>query len=200
LAVANWADDDPWRRRMRDPAVRKDRAELERLATEEIVHLTGKDEGQPQPRANLVLLGVLLRSAGMRATAERLLRHVQQRHPDDFRVNFTLARTLDSQQPDLAAEAVGFYRAALALRPESAKAYNNLGLLWKGLRGPAEGEPAYRQAILVQPTYALAYNNLGNLLREQQKPAEAEAVYRQAILVQPHDAKAYYNLGLLLKA
>src|SRR5262249_839458 len=164
LAVANWADDDPWRRRMRDPAVRKDRAELERLATEEIVHLTGKDEGQPQPRANLVLLGVLLRSAGMRATAERLLRHVQQRHPDDFRINFTLAGTLDSKKPELAAEAVGFYRAALALRPENAKAYNNLGLLLREQKRPAEAETTYRQAIQVQPNYALAYNNLGNLL------------------------------------
>src|SRR5439155_4839297 len=106
--VARLADDDPWRQKLRDPEVRKDRAAMERLAEAEDV--------MAQPPGNLVLLSWALDAIKGRAAAVRLLRRAQQRHPADFWINFELAFRLYGE-PATLAEAIGFYRAALALRP-----------------------------------------------------------------------------------
>ena len=90
------------------------------------------------------------------------------------------------------------YRKALALQPDFALAYYNLGILLAGQNNLAAAETACRKATELQPDYALAYLNLGSVLAEQKKSAEAETAYRQAIALQPECALAYYNLGSIL--
>jgi tetratricopeptide (TPR) repeat protein len=221
--LAKQADDDPWRQRLRDPQVRKDRAALERLAEEEGV--------LSQPPGNLVLLSRALDAVKGRAAAVALLRRAQQQHPADFWINFELAVLL--HEPATMAEAVGFYRAAVALRPESPVAHSNLGFALQ-LQGKlaeavdacrkaielkpdyapghnnlgvalydqekfAEAEAAFRKALELEPDLATAANNLGNALREQGKPAKAEAAHRKAITLQPDYADAHCDLGSTLK-
>jgi eukaryotic-like serine/threonine-protein kinase len=208
--VTDLADDDPWRRRLRAAAGRQDRTALEGLAEEE--------GALSQPPANLVLLAHALSNAGSPTAAERLLRQVQQRYPDDFWITFQLANAVwpfdrferDSTRGGTAfmtssdnlslksaclAEAVGFYRAALALRPQSAAVYGNLAgaLLLQGK--PAEAEAACRRAIELQPDYVYRLLTLAAALRGQGKLAEAEAVCRKAIALRPDFALLYLNLG-----
>src|SRR5262249_59078699 len=82
-------------------------------------------------------------------------------------------------------EAIGFYRAALALRPGSAVTYNNLGKALAEQGKPAEAEAAFRKSTALQPTFANAYAGLAGSLFYQGKPAEAEAACRKAIALQP---------------
>ena len=66
--------------------------------------------------------------AGAGADAVQLLRQAQRRHPNDFWINLQLALAMTRQAPPRWEEAVGYYRAALALRPNSAGVYLNLGV------------------------------------------------------------------------
>jgi tetratricopeptide (TPR) repeat protein len=182
--VARLADDDPWRQQLRDPKVRKDRAALERLAEAEGV--------LAQPPSDLLWLSGALDAVQGRVAAERLLRRAQQRLPADFWINFVLAGCL-YEEPATRAEAIGFLRAALALRPHSHVVYNNLGVVLEDQNKLAEAEAAYRKAIELKPDSAEAYHNLGNTLRGQNKLAEAEAAYRKAIELKPDYAEVYYN-------
>jgi tetratricopeptide (TPR) repeat protein len=187
--VARLADDDPWRQQLRDPEVLKDRAALERLAEAEGV--------LGQPPGNLALLSRALAKVKGPAAAVRLLRQVQQRYPADFWINFELAFGL-REEPATREEAIGFYRAALALRPHSPAVYTDLGNVLGEQKRLAEAEAAHRKAIALKPDFANAYSGLGNGLRDQKKLAEAEAAFRKAIALQPDFANAYSNLGAAL--
>jgi serine/threonine-protein kinase len=190
-AVAGLADDDPWRRRLREAGWGGDRAALERLAEEKVA--------LSQPTANLVLLARALRGAGCGAAAERLLRRAQSGHPADFWVNIELALTLDSKKPPDRAEKVRFYQAALALRPQSPMVYSNLGAALQEQGNLAEAEAACRKAVELKPDFSEAYNNLGIALQKQGKLAEAVAAYEKAILLKPDYPEAHSNLGGALR-
>jgi serine/threonine protein kinase/tetratricopeptide (TPR) repeat protein len=187
LSVARLADDDDWRRQLRDPAVRKDRAALERLAQSEGV--------LSQPAGSLVLLASALVEVKARSAAVDLLRRAQQRHPDDFWINHELAFHLTDLNPARVEEGIGFFRAAVALRPQSPGAHLNLGVALYDQGKLAEAEKAYRKAIELKADYASAYLNLGNIRWDQKRLAEAEAAFRKALDLRPDYALAYNHLG-----
>jgi tetratricopeptide (TPR) repeat protein len=189
-AVARRADDDPIRQQLRDPGVRGDRAALERLARREDI-LT-------EPPATLEQLSLALEKAGGRAAAERLLRRAQRRHPDDFWITFNLACLLH-RGPATKAQAVGFWRAALALRPGSSVVRTNLAAALLGQGEAAEAEGACRRAVALQPGLAAAHNNLGAALRQQGKLAQAVAAFRRAVALKADYAQAWTNLGAALQ-
>jgi superkiller protein 3 len=188
-AVADLADDDLWRRRLRRAAETGDRAALEGLAQE----TTGS-----QAPGDVVLLARALREAGSGAAAEGLLWRAQREQPTDFWINFELAFTFQVKQRPELAQAVRFYQAALALRPQSPVLYTNLGNALGRQGKLAEAEAACREAIQLDPNVVLAYTNLANALDGQGKPAEAEAVCRRAIELRPNLADAYTNLASAL--
>jgi tetratricopeptide (TPR) repeat protein len=190
--VADLADDDPWRRRLRGVAGRGDQAALEKLAEEE--------RTRGQPAVNLVLLARALRNTGSRRAAERLLWRAQQERPADFWINFHLAYTLrqDKKAPDLAV-AVGFYRAALALRPQSPAVHLNLGNALKDQGHLDDAIAAYQEAIRLKKDYPEAHYGLGNALLDKGRLDEAIAAYREAIRFKKDFTKAHNNLGIALK-
>jgi len=188
-AVAQRADDDSWRQRLRDSGARKDRVELERLAEEQNV--------LAQPQAHLLLLSYRLMAVNARPAALGLLRRAQERYPADFWINEELGNAL-RKDPRTAAEAVGFYRAALALQPQSPVAYFNLGCCLHDQKKLPEAIAAYRKDIELNPHSANGYNNLGTALSEQHKLPEAIAAYLKAIELRPDHAFAHSNLGVAL--
>ena len=187
--VARLADDDPWREQLRNPALLKDQEALERLADQEAI-LT-------EPPANLVLLSIALNLAKRKGIATRLLRKAQQRNPADFWINLQLAEFLRNE-PSTQEEAVGYYRAALALRPHTPVIYNNLGVVLTERKKLAEAVDACHKAIELQPDLAPAYSNLGNALVEQKKLPEAEDAFRTSIQLNPDHAEPYNGLGNVL--
>jgi tRNA A-37 threonylcarbamoyl transferase component Bud32 len=111
LAIARLADADGWRQQLRDPATHGDRAALEQLAR--------RPEVGSQPPSILVHLGKYLAQAGAWTAAVEVLQQAQHRHAGDFWINYALAMSLTEQEVPRTAEALGFFRAALAIRPQS---------------------------------------------------------------------------------
>ena len=68
-------------------------------------------------------------------------------------------------------EAVGFYRAALALRPQTSLVYYNLGLAQVAAHDWDEAQESYRQATEIDPKLATVRTDLGERLAAHVKPA-----------------------------
>jgi len=97
------------------------------------------------------------------------------------------------------AEAEAAYRKILALRPDVAEAYNDLGVVL-GQQGKLDQALSrFEQALALQPGYTDAHINLGNVLLGQGKLDEAASRYEQALAQRPDNVQAYYNLGNALK-
>jgi tetratricopeptide (TPR) repeat protein len=204
LAVLAGVDGDPWRARARRALAGRDRAALTKLVRE-------ADAGR-QPPAFLALLGQYLPPHAVRDKID-LLRRAQQRYPGDFWINFSLAdalyhssfpggrgRAATAEERLLIEEAIGYYRAALALRPGNAGVSLNLGLALQA-KGDAGGAvAAFRRAIDLEPRYAAAHFNLGNALRDKGLLDEAILEYRRALDLDPKREGVLVGLGDALAA
>jgi tetratricopeptide (TPR) repeat protein len=192
LKVARLADPDPWRDRVRDSARWNDPQAIAHLAAE-----VERDQALlarlSPPMLNLVSL--LLPEA----KREAWLRLGQGLHPGDFWLNFELAFVLARTKAG-ASEAAGYYRVALALRPNTAAVYNNLGIVLQDKKDREGALAAYQKALALDPKLARAWNNLGNTLRDKKDREGAFAAYQKALDLDPKNAKAWYNLGLALAA
>jgi tetratricopeptide (TPR) repeat protein len=192
LEAAGRADDpgEEARRRLREAAARQDPGRLRALAD---------DPGLADwPAADAVLLAQALGYAKEREAEVRVLRAARVRHGGDFWINAHLGDLLGSASAASREEALGFWRAAVAARPDAAVAHNDLGVLLAGLKRPEEAEKEYREAIRLKPDLPLFHDGLGELLDAQGKPAEAEQEYREALRLKPNYPEAHCNFGALL--
>ena len=91
------------------------------------------------------------------------------------------------------------FKRVLAIKPDYADAYNNMGNALKEQGKLEEAIEAYNKALAIKPDYAEAYNNMGNALKEQGKLEEAIEAYNKALAIKPDYAEAYNNMGNALK-
>lgn len=189
-AIAQLADEDPFRQQLRNPQFRKDRKALEALAQGEAV--------LAQPPESVMNLFSLLEDAGATAVGVQLLRRAQALHPADFWINFQLGFYL-SFDPASAADAVGYCRAAMVLRPRSPRVHFQLGDALELLGRMPEAEAAWHKALELKPDYAFGYFIRGQKLFLKKKYAEAAAAFRTAIQQKPDFARAYECLGWVLE-
>jgi eukaryotic-like serine/threonine-protein kinase len=184
LAVARLADPHPWRDRARDPLTFWDLARLQELTTDAPF--------QGQSVQLLVALGERLHTADPKA-ALPFLRRVQQAHPEDFFANFWVAHAEDP------VHAVGYYRVAQALRPNTVVANANLGLaIWK--QGWTEEALRYFQrAVNVDPRSPLAHAEFAEALRDFGQTDEAIDHYLKAIGLGAKWAFVHNNLAICLE-
>jgi superkiller protein 3 len=192
LDVARRADADPWRNRLRDAFRRYDSKALKELARDRRL--------LAQPRATLRLLGTWLARSGQVPLAVRVLRQAQRRHPDDFWFNFLLGnfllgKYLTKRSPAGPGEAIGFYRAAVALHPQSSAAHANLGAALSRQGNAKEAVAQCRRAVELNPDSPVARGNLGRALADLGRPEEALAECRRAVALRPGVAAFHYNLG-----
>jgi serine/threonine-protein kinase len=186
LAVARRADPDSPANRLRQPALAKQPAELERLVRE--VRLEALS---PQLLAGLGR-ALLLRKGN---AALPLLTAAQRRHPQDFWLNFDLGIALLDRKPW---EAMAYYRAALALRPHTYAVHINLGYALYNQGRIDEAGAEYREAVRLEPGSAQAHYNLGNTLFRQGRVDQAMASYQKSLALEPRYAQALTGLGVAL--
>jgi tetratricopeptide (TPR) repeat protein len=168
------------------------------------------------PRSALALnnLGVALHAAGSTEQAVDCFKRAVILQPDypDAQQNLLRLRNLETETAEAhhaignllqdggkSADAIGFYRNALALNPASAATWNNLG---NSLFAAGETEQAfdcYEKAVKLKPDFSEACNNLANLLAESGRLAEAIALYVRAIELQPDFPDLLSNLGNALR-
>jgi tetratricopeptide (TPR) repeat protein len=85
----------------------------------------------------------------------------------------------------------------IALRPEEAEPYFNLGISLRDQKRLPEALDSFRTAIRLKPDDAKIHNAIGFVLARQSQIKDAERYFRQAIAINPHFADAYINLGNL---
>ena len=97
-------------------------------------------------------------------------------------------------------EMIPLLKRAVAINPNYAEAYFNLGIALKEQGNLQAAIDAYRQALAIKTDYADVYNNLGVALQEQGSFQAAINAYRQALAIKPNYPEVYLNLGNALKA
>ncbi len=181
------APDPAWGDRVRQDGAWSDKETLAKLA-----------EAAPVARLSPVLLdliGMWLVRDG-HPLREPWYRRAQWLHPGDFWLNLQLADVL--YHNGKSAEAEGYYRAALVIRPRSYRiyhVYNNLGNALHHQNKLPEAIAAYEKAIDNNAHHPFGHNNKGTCLREQNKLAEAIVAFAKAVEVEPRFVTAYLNLG-----
>ena len=187
LTVARGVDPDPLRNRLREPEIWLDAGRLTQTARE----LTAA-EVSPQLASALSRAS---RKSGGEALA--LLAATHKRFPEDFWVNFELAWSLLRVQSwD---EALGYFRAALALRPDSGAAYHGLGENLRSMGRVDEAIAALEQALRRDPRNMLAHYNLALALRAKGQFEGAIDHFRRALDIVPKSAALHNNLGMVLR-
>ena len=151
-----------------------------------------------------MLLGGALEGAGDREAAVGLLRRAVARHPDDVWVNYGLAQALARLRPALREEAVRYYTAARALRPETA---HDLAHLLDAMGRGVEAEATFRDLVDRRSDTARHLACFGRCLKGHGRAAEASGVLdravaaaRAALKLQPDDAGVHSTLALALAA
>ena len=188
--IADKADDDPWRRKLR---AAETLAALEALVepamTEEL------------PVVSLHLLANALDLKGSRPLARKVYQRAERLYPADFWIQFYLASTLGygkERPPEVIEEQVGHYRAALAARPRAAVTYLNLGRVLRE-KGDLEGAMAsWRKAVDLDPKVGPSHYNLGIGLEERGDLKEALASFRKGVELDPNFASGHVSVANLL--
>jgi serine/threonine-protein kinase len=189
LAIIAAVDPDPWRNELRQARVRWDRAALSRLVAQADV---------PQlPLASLLSLGRMASSADNSPGVLRVLKAAQRRAPGDLWINYTLGYKLRQAQ-QFKAEAVGYLRAALAMRP------GNVVLRWmiaedlEAMGRLQEALETYQDLLRDKPDCDAAHSGLGWTLVRLGRLDQAEAEFRKALDYNSKNAWAHNNLGYVL--
>jgi eukaryotic-like serine/threonine-protein kinase len=194
LKVAQAADTDPWRYSLRQAlASRKERS----AALEKLVASAPIEKLAPP---TLVFFGYALQTTGATALAVDVLRKAQQLYPGDFWINHDLGVLLAAKiKPPQTDEAIGFYRAALAIRFESPGVYLNLGVALKDKGRLDDAIGCCREAIRLKKDLPVAHNFLGLALLDKGRPDDAIVSFKEAIRLNEDYATAHNNLGVALR-
>jgi serine/threonine-protein kinase len=200
LGVARRADPDPWRDRVRDPAVWRDGKALAGLAR------AAPLAEQPAPLA--LALGERLSATGEDGVG--FLGRVREQHPEDFWANLTLALALHGaggRPGGDPAQAQPYYEKALKLRPHAVAVRNDLGValfdrnwMWDNeLDGGGRGAATvFNEVVKNDPRFAPGFNNFGTVLQRRGIWGMAVLLYRDALEIDPGLVPARFNLGVIL--
>jgi predicted O-linked N-acetylglucosamine transferase (SPINDLY family) len=97
------------------------------------------------------------------------------------------------------ADAEPWLRRALALQPDSADLWNDLGKVLVLQARPDEGAACFGKAIAIDPVHGRAHLNLAATLFELNRLDEAEAAARKAAEIDPENPSTCNNLALILQ-
>jgi serine/threonine-protein kinase len=178
LAVCRQMDPDPWRDRVRDQRTWADlNAIADAAATVDVDH---------QPVTLMVALGTRWRRLG--GDPLRYLERVQRRYPSDFWVNFELGHLYSSRDR---AAAIGYCRAALAVRPNAEAAHYNLGVNLKATGLMEEASTHFKATLAVDNDHTWARLNLAQCLTAMGNWAEATEQMQRVRAEAPSDAEVW---------
>jgi tetratricopeptide (TPR) repeat protein len=189
LAVARGADPNPSRDRLRQPELWQDGPRLAKLVKEMRVH-------EFSPQLATALGRVLFETRGENLP---LLSAAQARHPQDFWLNFELGWAM--YQSRRFSEALGFHRAALALRPKASPALSAIGITLIRMNRAEEAIIYLEEALKIDKSYVIARSSLGSALYLKGLKDQAIDQFQEAIRLDPELTGATrHELGVALWA
>ncbi|WP_422930044.1 protein kinase domain-containing protein [Singulisphaera sp. PoT] len=190
-AVLDRADDDHWRREFREAASAREPGTARDL--KKLVELAASPEASSQPPLLLSGLGGLLLFDGKRDDTLPLLREAQQHYPDDFWLNYLLGHFWEKENPE---KAVGFLRAAVAVRPGSEEAYAKLGRALLECKDQAGALAAFRKGLLIDPKASIV-RDLARALALSNQLEEARGIWEKILEHDPPDHESWYGYAEL---
>jgi tetratricopeptide (TPR) repeat protein len=110
------------------------------------------------------------------------------------------AAALEQQADDLRSsklylDALDYYHAALAKKPNDARLLNKIGITELMMQRYKEAKRSFERSIHADREFADAYNNLGVVFYEAKHYSAALKQYRQAIEMDDTSASFFSNLG-----
>lgn len=87
---------------------------------------------------------------------------------------------------------------AIALKPDYAEAYFNIGLIYANYRqDPLGAKEYFEETLRLDPDFAEAYHALGLVkMMAESKPEEAATLFSQSVRLDPNLAQAHFGLGM----
>jgi tetratricopeptide (TPR) repeat protein len=196
--AASVADPDPWRNELRAALALPDKERRK----EALKSLADRAKFDELGAISLDLLGKGLTDSAESAKAEWVLRRALLRYPGDVWVNYDLGLVL--QKLSKRNEAIRFYTAARAIRPETAHELAH-ALARNGEYG--EAIDVFQELVRLRPGIGRHLSCLGGELVIRGRSDEAAPVLeravgllRETIRLNPENMQAHNNLGLALKA
>ncbi len=135
-------------------------------------------------------------SCGEVAQPDPIYRKAISFNPQNYQTHTNLAIALKKQQKF--DETIIHNQRAIALKPNYALAWNNLGQIFKSKGNITAANRCYQRALQLQPNYDDVYNNLGNLAKEQDDLLAAKNLYEKAIELNPQNINAHFGRALIL--
>ena len=188
FSATRLADPDPWRDKARDLTIWTDLPLLAALARDAPV------EDQPV-QVMLHVAGEL--SYSNPSEAEALYRRVQAAHPSDFWANMALADTLNDRGDG---DAISYYRATIAIRPEAAEAHFSLGTALGEMGRTSEAIESLGRAVALEPDSPISQFNLALCFWKARRLEEALEHARITTRIDPKHSGAHVVAGLVLNA
>ena len=93
--------------------------------------------------------------------------------------------------------ALACYHEAVALDPNYAEAFNNLGFVCIRRQDYEDAERYLSRAVAINPALANAHYNFGTLLQQTGRSDQALDSFQKATALEPNNAEAHYSLGSL---
>ncbi len=146
----------------------------------------------------LHLLGVIAHQEGNHEKSAELIRQALKFNPDADHYLYNLGEA----QYALAhfTEAAKSYRECVRLQPNTAAAWNRLGLIEQKHNFDIKAaEHAYTTALRFQPDFYQVLNNFGLLKLSRLEYHDAGELFRKALTLKPDYAEAAHNLAITLQ-
>ncbi len=191
LSVAQEADADPLRKRLRGTLTRLELGKFKQIVeSEDVAEL-------PAPTVR-VMAEILYALGEVRRGTDILRQALQRKYAGDFWLNYRLAVFSALGSPPALDEAVRYGSAAVALRPGCGEALRLVAWALKQ-KGDVDGSiAAYRQALRAQPDDAYTCGQIGSLYYLKRNYKEAAAWHRKAVGLKPDNFIQRLNLGTSL--
>jgi Flp pilus assembly protein TadD len=169
------------------------------LTSDILTHLA-----KPNLRRSTMKKGILLGIIGVFLILSACARHKAPSPPPampeakDF--NFYLKQGSWFLNHNDYGKAVIQFNKAIALKPDSARAHNLLGIAYFQQKEYKPAEEQFEKAIAINPSYAEALNNLGSVYFIRRQFDKAEEMFKKSLDLSPKLVSPYYSLGTLLIA
>jgi tetratricopeptide (TPR) repeat protein len=187
-ALLEVGDSDSWRLNLRKAIALRDWAAVEQL-------VRAVDVAQQPPGLLVEFADVL--PAQLKVVRLDFLRRIQRAHPADLWANHDLAEELVSSGRQ--GEAIRYFTAALALRPESPGIYLNRGRCLDLVKETDAAIADYERCLALAPNYLTAFANLSIALQTQGRLQDALAVCSKAVQTNPDRAASWSNRSNVLR-
>src|SRR5262249_26008034 len=183
--VMNFIDEDDWRTSFRKALLKRDFNTLKQLAT--------APEASDQPPAILSVLGNTVLNSEHTNISLSLLQNAHQRFPGDFWINYLLGRYWNKERPR---EAVGYFRAAIAVRPTSDHAFSSLADALRKCDDSEGSIAALQKSFDLNPNYD-SDRDLITAQVQRGRLEEARAVWQKVLEGKPKEHEPWYGYAEL---